>query len=156
MDYSIVIKSIETELNKENKFEVLNVSVEEKMTSTQKKVKELVLKHHQQNTISEEHKKRITGLNNKGNMMHAPEFKASIPYAYPLYKIHKLNTEQIKDRTVPPVRLEHATRNGPLYRLEKYTSPYLTSISRRYCKGPSIKDVRKIFPIFDPLPPYPH
>ena len=36
MDYSIVIKSIETELNKENKFEELNASVEEKMTSTQK------------------------------------------------------------------------------------------------------------------------
>ena len=46
--------------------------------------------------------------------MHAPEFRATVPYAYPLYKVHKLSAEQIINKTIPPARLVHATKEGPL------------------------------------------
>ncbi len=85
-----------------------------------------------------------TGINNKGNMMHAPEFKPLVPYTYPLYKVHKLNAEEIKNKAVPPVRLVHATRDGPLYRLEKYVGPTLTTISRKYCEQEFILDTPDI------------
>ena len=41
---------------------------------------------------------------------------------------------------IPPLRLVHSTRNGPLYRVEKWCSPVLTSISREYCKNEFLLD----------------
>jgi len=72
--------------------------------------------------------------------MHAHVFKAVVPYVYPLYKIHKLTQQQILERTTPPIRLVHATKEGPLYRLEKWVSPYLTEVSRAYCQEEFLLD----------------
>ena len=47
--------------------------------------------------------------------------------------MHKLNEDQLREKKIPPTRLVHATREGPLYRLEKWTKPYLTDVSRRFC-----------------------
>ena len=126
MDYGTVMKSVESELEKESKFTKLEQNVDIKMEQTQQKVKNAVLKHHNLNTITEEDKKRITGINAKGNMIHAPELRPSVPYAYPLYKVHKLSQEQLERKTVPPTRLVHATKGGPLYDLRSMsvlTSP---------------------------------
>ena len=67
-------------------------------------------------------------------MVHAPELRPEVPYAYTLYKVHKLSQEQITAKIVPPARLIHATKGGPLYRLEKFVSPFVTKISRKYCE----------------------
>ena len=122
--------TVRSEVEKETKFTKLETSVETKMEQTQQKVKDAVLKHYNLNTISEEDKKRITGINDKGNMVHASEFRPEVPYAYPLYKVHKLSQEQIAAKMVPPARLVHATKGGPLYRLEKFVSPFVAKISR--------------------------
>ena len=140
LDYSTVMETVGAELNKPTKFTKLETSVETKMVHTQQKVKDTVLKHHELNTITEEEKKRITGINANGNMIHAPELRPSVPCAYPLYKVHKLTQEQIEAKMVPPVRLVHATKGGPLYRLEKFVSPYVTEISRKYCKEEFLLD----------------
>lgn len=144
LDYRTVMDTVKCELEKETKFTKLDTSVGVKMEQTQLKVKEAVLKHYHLKTISEEVKKRITGVNEKGNMVHAPEIRPEIPYAYPLYKVHKLSQEQIEAKTIPPVRLVHATKGGPLYRLEKFVSPYITQISRKYCEEEFILDTPDI------------
>ena len=135
-----MMNTVGTELSKTTKFAKLETSVETKMEQTQQKVKDTVLKHHDLNTITEEEKKRITGINANGNMIHAPELRPSVPYAYPLYKVHKLTQDQIEAKTEPPVRLVHATKGGPLYRLEKFVSPYVTKISRKYCEEELLLD----------------
>ena len=140
LDYTTVMDTVRSELEKETKFTKLETSVETKMEQTQQKVKDAVLKHHNLNTISEEDKKRITGINDKGNMVHAPELRPEVPYAYPLYKVHKLSLEQIAAKIVPPARLVHATKGGPLYRLEKFVSPFVTKISRKYCEKEFLLD----------------
>ena len=134
--------TVKSELEKETKFTKLETSVETKMEQTQQKVKDAVLKHHNLNTISEEDKKRISGINDKGNMVHAPERRPEVPYAYPLYKVHKLSQEQIAAKIVPPARLVHATKGGPLYRLEKFVSPFVTKISRKYCEKEFLLDTQ--------------
>ena len=144
LDYRTVMDTVKSELEKETKFSKLETSIGEKMEQTQLKVKEAVLKHHHLNIISDEVKKRITGINDKGNMVHAPEIRPEIPYAYPLYKVHKLSQEQIEAKIIPPVRLVHATKGGPLYRLEKFVSPYVTQISRKYCEEEFILDTPDI------------
>ena len=90
--------------------------------------------------ITEQDKTLITGLNKDGNMLRSPVFRSTIPYAYPLFKIHKLNRQQMEEKVIPPVRLVHATREGPIYRLEKWCSPYLTTSSRTYCKDEFLLD----------------
>ncbi|KAL5253414.1 hypothetical protein ACHWQZ_G013260 [Mnemiopsis leidyi] len=139
LDYATVMETVGTELSNTSKFTKLETTVETKMEQTQQKVKDAVLKHHDLNTITEEEKKRITGINANGNMIHAPELRPSVPYAYPLYKRHKLTQDQIEAKTVPPVRLVHATKGGPLYRLEKFVSP-VTKISREYCEEEFLLD----------------
>ncbi|KAL5247374.1 hypothetical protein ACHWQZ_G019296 [Mnemiopsis leidyi] len=94
----------------------------------------------ERNVISEKDKKLITGLNENNNLVQSPEFRPTIPYTYPLFKVHKLNEEQLKNKKIPPTRLVHATREGPLYRLEKWVKPYLTDVSRRFCEDEFLLD----------------
>ena len=70
----------------------------------------------------------------------APEYQPESPYAYPLFKLHKLNEAEISQKKIPPSRLVHASKYGPLYRMKKWASPYLTKISRQYCKSEFILD----------------
>ena len=70
----------------------------------------------------------------------APEYQPESPYAYPLFKIHKLSSSDIENKKIPPNRLVHASKFGPLYRMEKWCSPYLTTISRDFCKEEFILD----------------
>jgi len=73
-------------------------------------------------------------------MRHAHILKSQSPYVYPLFKVHKLSEEDIKDKKIPPTRLVHASKFGPLYRLEKWVSPILTKVSRSYCQDEFLLD----------------
>ena len=94
----------------------------------------------QRKVISSHDKTLITGLNENNNHKRAPEYQPESPYAYPLFKIHKLSKIDIANKKVPPNRLVHASKHGPLYRMEKWCSPYLTKISREFCKNEFILD----------------
>ena len=59
---------------------------------------------------------------------------------YPLFKIHKLSQAQIDEKKVPPNRLVHASKHGPMYRIEKWCSPYMTEISQAYCEDEFLLD----------------
>ena len=104
------------------------------------KIKDMVVDLHKKNILNEKDKTMITGLNNKNKMKHAPEYRPEAPYIYPLYKIHKLTQEDIENKVVPPSRMVNAAKYGPLYRMEKWISPYLTSSSQIYCENEYIQD----------------
>ena len=63
-------------------------------------------------------------------MKHSPEYQSVDPHVELLFKIHKMSTDEIRNKTIPPMRLVSAAHNGPLYRLEKWMSPHLTSLSQ--------------------------
>ena len=104
--------------NKKN-FTVSQLSETEKILEVQRTIRQEVLSLTTSGAISERDKTLITDLNDKNNLKHAHCFKPVVPYVYPLFKIHKLNQEQIVNKVTPPIRLVHATKEGPLYRLEK-------------------------------------
>lgn len=110
-----------------------DLSVDEKMAEVKRLVEEKTRDLLDRKCFTEKDKQLITGLNDENHLVHAPEFRPLIPYTYPNFKIHKLSREQLQDKMIPPTRLVHATREGPLYRTEKWVKPYLTKISRKFC-----------------------
>ena len=140
LDWDTAVESIRSEMNKPEKFVKLECTIEEKMIEVKNLIKETVCDKEAKGIITAKDRKIITGINEKGNMMHSHVFRATVPYAYPLYKIHKLSRVQINNKLIPPNRLVHSTKQGPLYRLEKWCSPYLTDISRFYCGDEFILD----------------
>ena len=140
LDYNVALDSVTKALAKQENFVEEPIPETKKMAEVQKIVKQKVLELHDAGIVTERDKKIITGLNENNNIMHAHCFKPVVPYVYPLFKIHKLSQEQIKSKTTPPIRLVHATREGPLYRLEKWVSPYLTEVSRKFCEEEFILD----------------
>ena len=83
-------------------------------------------------------------------MKHSPEYRPEAPYSYPLFKIHKLNQEQINNKITPPSRMVNAAKYGPLYRVEKRISPPLTSASQIYSKNEYIKDTPHLTELINP------
>ena len=79
-------------------------------------------------------------MSDKNKTKLAPEYRAESPYTYPSFKIHKLSKEEIEQKKIPPARLIHASKFSPLYRMEKWCSPYLTRWSRNYCQSEFILD----------------
>ena len=140
LDYGTAVESVKVALANTENFEKASLTVTQKMEDVKRIVQSEVLDALSKGCISEKDKRIITGLNQNNNQMHAHVFKAVVPYVYPLYKLHKLTQQQILERTTPPIRLVHATREGPLYRLEKWVSPYLTEISRAYCQEEFLLD----------------
>lgn len=57
----------------------------------------------------------VTEGNARQGLKHNPEFKANTPYAYRLYKIHSMSTEDFGARNGPPFILVY----GPMYRMER-------------------------------------
>ena len=130
LDYNIVMDVVCDALSNEENFAIEQISESQKMSEVQKTVKTKVLELFDAGLVTQLDKKLITGLNENNNVMHAHCFKPVVPYVYPLFKIHKLSQEQIESKALPPIRLVHATEEGPLYRLEKWVSPDLTKLSR--------------------------
>ena len=140
LDYEKVIEVVNEALSNEENFEQLDKTPEVMIKEVQNTVKEVVLELEDSGHITGKDRYLMTGVNDNGNMTHSHVFRPVTPYVYPLFKIHKLNQQQIKDRIAPPIRLVHATREGPLYRLEKWVSPSLTKLSRDYCGGEFLLD----------------
>ena len=90
--------------------------------------------------ITENDKTLIAGINNNNRPKLAPEYQPEPPYAYPLFKLHKLSEEDISNKKIPPSRLVNASKFSPLYRMEKWASPHLTKISRDFCSEEFILD----------------
>ena len=60
-------------------------------------------------------------------------FKPSTPYAYPLYKVHKLNDDQLSNKTIPPARLVTDLSRGLTARSDKFIAwKWLTPLAAEY------------------------
>ena len=140
LNYHTVAGEIQKELFDERKYEALNVKPDVHCAAVADKAKEMIINLNSRNIISDKDKTLITGLNKNNNMKHAPEYRAEHPYIYPLFKIHKLNEQEIKSKNIPPCRMVNAAKNGPLYRMEKWISPYLSSSSQVYCQNEFLLD----------------
>ena len=140
LDWDKAVDTIRAEMTKPNKFKQLEDSVEERMLKVKKETEKIVCQMEEKGNIDKKDRKIISGINEKGHKMHSHVFRSMVPYAYPLFKLHKLTSQQIEEKVIPPARLVHATKEGPLYRLEKWCSPYLTNISRDYCSEEFLLD----------------
>ena len=74
-----------------NKFTVVSRSSDDQMSYVKEEVKSSTVHLEQRKLISTHDETLITGLNSKNNPKRAPEYKPEPPYAYPLFKIHKLS-----------------------------------------------------------------
>ena len=81
----------------------------------------------------------ICGITENGGYSHHPDFQISMPYCYPLFKIHKLSKAQIAAKIIPPTRLVTSGTNGPTYRLEIFLENILNPVVEGYCQGEIIK-----------------
>ena len=124
----------------EQKFEQLERNSDEQLTFVKDEVRSLVMYMAEKKLITENDKTLIAGINANNRPKLAPEYQPEPPYAYPLFKLHKLSREDITNKKVPPSCLVHASKYSPLYRMEKWTSPHLTKISREFCKEEFILD----------------
>ena len=140
IDFETAFNAVKTALEDPQKFSKSNMQVEAKMEDIQKDVNIKVKEMEGLGNISNEDRELITGITDLGGKRQSPVFRAVVPFPYPLFKIHKCTEDQIKNKTVPPLRLVHSTKQGPLYRLEKWCSPYLTDISKDYCKSEFLLD----------------
>ena len=140
LNFDDAFKAVKEEMKNERKFECLPVTAEVHMDKVNKDLVSIVKECEEINLINDNDRLIITGVTNNGGKKHSPVFRPVIPYPYPLFKIHKCSEEQINDKVIPPLRLVHATCQGPLYRLEKWCSPCLTGLSKSYCKDEYLQD----------------
>lgn len=140
LDYNTVVNLIYAEVSDECKYTKLESTIEVSMESTRSDIIKEVLRHEDLCNIKTKDKTMITGLNAQNNMKHNPAYRAVPPKIWPLFKIHKLNEEQLENKVIPPQRFINAAKFGPLYRLGQWSSPHLTNISRVYCKEEFLLD----------------
>ena len=144
MNYVDAEEAIKKEIFDERKFEKIETTADQHLFTVRNKINNITINLQTLGIISKEDKTIITGLSDKNHAKQAPEYRAESPYAYPSFKIHKLSTEDIAAKKVPPVRLIHASKFSPLYRCEKWCSPYLTKMSRDYCESEFILDTKHL------------
>ena len=140
MNLADVKSAIESELFDTNKFEKLERNADQQLSHVKNEVKALSIHLEQRKLITVTDKTLITGLNANNRPKLAPEYRPESPYAYPLFKVHKLSAADIDAKKIPPNRLVHASKFGPLYRMEKWRSPFLTTISKEFYKEEFILD----------------
>ena len=119
-------------------------ATDDQLTHINHLAKSLAINMKKKNLITDDDKTVMTGLTENNHSKLAPEYRPESPYVYPLFKIHKLNREEIANKMIPPNRLVHASKFSPIYRMEKWTSPHLTKISREHCKEEFILDKRHL------------
>ena len=139
LNYNDVVTTIENELNDPSKFQKIKGDVTKNITKEMRREIDYLVDNDKLSSID---RTLITGKTEEGRFKQNPEFKPETPYAYPLYKIHSLSSDEIKQRKIPPFRLVYAMKHGPLYRFEKWLSPYLTPLSKEYCEDEYILDTK--------------
>ena len=81
--------------------------------------------------VSEEIREGVLGVTPSGSNQ---EYRSSPPYAYPLFKIHKIKPEELLPGVRPPIRLVTAQKNGPTSRSDKYLMrKILQDVQDEYC-----------------------
>ena len=140
MNYSDVVSTVEKELSDRSKYELISDKPDEHRENVTKQVREVVKKAEKEGLITAADREIITGLTDKLNMKHHPEFRPEDPTIYPLFKLHKQSQEQINNKEVPPARFVNNSKYGPLYRLEKWMSRQLSKISSNCCKDEYLRD----------------
>ena len=82
----------------------------EQLAFVKQEVRSLAIHMEERKFISANDKTLITGLNHNNRPKLAPEYQPESPYAYPLFKIHKLSNSDIQNKKIPPNRLVHASK----------------------------------------------
>ena len=105
-----------------------------------KNIKQVLCSYEKKNMLTHDDIFDITGITKKGGMSHGREFVVRKPYMYPLFKIHKLNPEEIEARVIPPTRMVTSGVSGPTYRLGMFLDNLLTPVVAKYCQNELVKD----------------
>ena len=114
--------------------------MEDQLEYVKDNVKSQTVHLQERKLTTDNDKTLIAGVNSNNRAKMAPEYHSQSPYAYPLFKIHKLSSKDIEEKKIPPTPLVHVSKFGPLYRMEKWCNPYLTKISRKFCESEYILD----------------
>ena len=78
-------------------------------------------------------------------------YKPGVPYAYPLFKVHKLTEEQLRSKTIPPARLVSDLSLGITARSDKFIAwCWLGPLARDYATD-LVKDSTQALQILDRL-----
>ena len=101
MDFEDVKLSIENELLDTAKFEKLTRNAEQQLTHVKNEVRMLTVELAERKLITEQDKTIIAGLNSNNRPKLAPEYQPESPYAYPLFKVHKLTKDEINNKNHP-------------------------------------------------------
>ena len=84
--------------------------------------------------VSADIRERVLGITSSGGCKATQAYRSSPPYAYPLFKIHKVKPEDLVPGVRPPIRLVTAQRNGPTSRSDKYLMlKILQDVQNEYC-----------------------
>ena len=105
-----------------------------------KEIKKLLSGFKERNLLLPDEVFAICGLTKNGGMSRAHEFAVSKPYMYPLFKLHKLSTDEILSKTIPPTRMVTSGVGGPTYRLGVFLDSLLKPVVQQYCYNELIRD----------------
>ena len=84
--------------------------------------------------VLEEIREGVLGVTLSGGTESNQEYRSSPPYAYPLFKIHKIKPEELLPGVRPPIRLVTVQKNGPTSRSDKYLlRKILQDVQDEYC-----------------------
>ena len=123
-------------LNDEDKFSKLEKDPKDQI----KKIKQKVCDYGAENLLTPEEVFAITGVTKKGGMSHSHEFVLKKPHMYLLFKIHKLSSDEIQQRVIPPSRMVTSGVGGPTFRLGTFLDALLKPVVKEYCAGEVLRD----------------
>lgn len=88
--------------------------------------------------VSAEQAKKVTGLipktDGSRNQSTSDNTKPGIPYGYPLLKLHKLSSDELKQKKIPPSRFVTDLSQGVTARSDTFlVSKWLGPLARDYC-----------------------
>ena len=129
--------AIKSELNKQDSYTKLATDPNDQILQQQRSMIENLISG---GSFNSEILENITGHTERGGKLRKTCFKTKTGIPYPLFKIHKLEADQIRDKKIPPSRLVHALTQSPTTRLEKYIAHHFGEVSRNYSKDEYIKD----------------
>lgn len=137
LDTAMVDGDIRATLEDQNKYKAISKDPRERI---KKDIVGMVDDLVSKSILSLQDRLYLTGKTEKEGSSHDHSFVVKAPYVYPLYKIHKLNHEQIRDKVKPPNRMVTSGVNGPTYRIGVFLDSVLKPVAESYCEGELVKD----------------
>lgn len=84
--------------------------------------------------VSDDIREGVPGITSSVGSKASQAYWSSQPYAYPLFKIHRVKPEDLVPGVRPPIRLVTAQRNGATSRSDKYLMlKILQDVQNEYC-----------------------